>query len=256
MRSPARTCAGRADDEHLVANDNRRGVRVIRLARLDRDQGIHACLDTSGYASLAVFQRLAPLADLMLFDLKADHGRHRELTGLALDPILANLDWALANNVAVHLRCPLVPGLNDDELHLARIADYARRPGVVGCDVMHKCPRSDSLRTGRRLRARRWPPATIEEMHPSSLWRGLLTAPRRLHRRCPGRPPVENWRSGRTARSGAESARRHTPYSRGKPAPNSRGGRRRAAPGVRVETASRCAVCPLPFPRSRCWMKA
>ncbi len=67
---------------------------MIRLARLDRDQGIHACLDTSGYASLAVFQRLAPLADLMLFDLKADHGRHRELTGLALDPILANLDWA------------------------------------------------------------------------------------------------------------------------------------------------------------------
>lgn len=106
------------------------------LLRLARDQGIHTCLDTSGYASLAVFQRLAPLADLLLFDLKADHARHRELTGVALDPILANLDWALANGVAVHLRCPLVPGLNDDEVHLARIADYAGRPGVVSCDVM------------------------------------------------------------------------------------------------------------------------
>jgi pyruvate formate lyase activating enzyme len=106
------------------------------LLTLARAQGIHTCLDTSGYAPAERFQAVAALADLLLFDLKAGRERHRELTGVALDPILANLDWALEHGIPVRLRCPLVPGVNDEDEHLARIRDYARRPGVVGCDLL------------------------------------------------------------------------------------------------------------------------
>jgi pyruvate formate lyase activating enzyme len=103
-----------------------------------RGDGIHTCVETSGFANPAIIDRLAPLVDLWLWDCKAvDDGLHRRLTGVGNAGIIANLDRLLAGGAAVELRCPLIPGLNDGDADLAAMADFIRqRPALRKVWVM------------------------------------------------------------------------------------------------------------------------
>ena len=99
---------------------------------------ISTCLDTSGYASTRRYIALLPFVDLFLFDYKAtDSDKHRTFTGVPNERILANLHKLLAHGAQIILRCPLVPGVNDDEGNLAGIADLSRRyPQFAGVEIM------------------------------------------------------------------------------------------------------------------------
>lgn len=80
-----------------------------------RDRGLHTAVDTSGYAPQELILRAARLADLFLYDLKdMDPGRHREATGVPLEPILANLRALDSAGATIWIRIPLIPGFNDD----------------------------------------------------------------------------------------------------------------------------------------------
>jgi pyruvate formate lyase activating enzyme len=118
-----------------------------------RDAGIHTALETSAAVPTATFLGAARKADLLLVDLKhIDSRRHRELTGMPNEDILANIA-ALAELQAkgrgadgtngagdtgdsdeadgrrpvadAWLRLPLVPGLNDGPADLEAAADFA-----------------------------------------------------------------------------------------------------------------------------------
>jgi pyruvate formate lyase activating enzyme len=54
-----------------------------------------------------------------------DPERHRELTGVPLEPILANLRAIADVGTPVWLRVPVVPGLNDAEDNLRAVARLA-----------------------------------------------------------------------------------------------------------------------------------
>jgi pyruvate formate lyase activating enzyme len=97
-----------------------------------QEEGIHTCVETSGHAPLAVIATLAAHVDLWLWDIKAvDDGLHRRLTGVGVMRIHANLDALLASGAAVELRCPLVPGLNDGDVDLDRLASFIlARPAI------------------------------------------------------------------------------------------------------------------------------
>ncbi|MBI3971124.1 MAG: glycyl-radical enzyme activating protein [Chloroflexi bacterium] len=57
-----------------------------------RTRGIHTAVETTGMAPWRVLSRLAEVTDLFLYDLKQmDDARHRELTGVSNELILANL---------------------------------------------------------------------------------------------------------------------------------------------------------------------
>lgn len=101
-------------------------------------RGLHTCLDTSGFAPLRVVERVAADVDLFLYDYKAtEPDRHRALTGVGRDRIVANLDWLYHHGARIVLRCPLVPGVNDSAAHLAGIAALsARYPRLEGVDVL------------------------------------------------------------------------------------------------------------------------
>jgi glycyl-radical enzyme activating protein len=108
------------------------------LLRAAQARGLHTCLDTSGFAPLRVIEQVAADVDLFLYDYKAtEPERHRALTGVSPDRILANLDWLYHRGARLVLRCPLVPGLNDSAAHLAAIAGVsARYPRLEGVDVL------------------------------------------------------------------------------------------------------------------------
>ncbi len=87
---------------------------TFALLKAAKAEGIHTCLDTSGWASRRAYERMLPFVDAFLYDYKAtDPETHRRLTGVSNDRILDNLDFLYHRNARILLRCPLIPGVND-----------------------------------------------------------------------------------------------------------------------------------------------
>jgi pyruvate formate lyase activating enzyme len=88
-----------------------------------RRRSIHTVVDTSGYAPPSVVRHVAGLTDLFLYDLKSlDPDIHRQTTGQDNGLILDNLRMLAAEGARVMLRIPYMPGVNDDEASLRRLA--------------------------------------------------------------------------------------------------------------------------------------
>ena len=83
-------------------------------------------METSGYASQEVFERVTALCDLVMMDLKiADPAEHKRFTGVDNAPILANAK-RLQKSGRKHLfRVPLIPSITDTEENLRAIAEIA-----------------------------------------------------------------------------------------------------------------------------------
>jgi pyruvate formate lyase activating enzyme len=118
-----------------------------------REAGLHTAVDTCGFAGPAVVDEVAQRTDLFLWDLKVlDGERHLALTGAPLQPILDNLAVAAGSGVAIWLRIPVIPGVNDDEGGMraaARLA--AATPSVRRVSLLPYHPTAD----GKRLRLAR-----------------------------------------------------------------------------------------------------
>jgi glycyl-radical enzyme activating protein len=99
-----------------------------------KSQGLHTAVETSGFGSREALESLLPVVDLFLFDIKAvNPEKHLNLTGMPNDPILDNLEFLMDRNARVELRCPLIPGWNDEDGDLAAIAALGRKyPGLDG----------------------------------------------------------------------------------------------------------------------------
>jgi len=127
---------------------------AAELLRAAKNDGIHTCLDTSGYATRRLLERIIGDVDLVLYDYKATgSAAHRALTGVGSERILENLAWLDGQGTPIWLRCPLVPGVNDAAAHLAAIAAMARRfPCIEAVDVMpyHALGRDKAERLGLR----------------------------------------------------------------------------------------------------------
>lgn len=104
-----------------------------------KEQGIHTCIETCGYAARDRFDEILPLADLFLFDIKGlDDAKHTKHTGVSNRLILENLDFLIERGAGIHLRFPLVPGLNDSDADLRSLAELCRRveERLVGAEIM------------------------------------------------------------------------------------------------------------------------
>jgi len=88
-------------------------------------EGLHTTLDTSGQAPWGAVERVLEHVDFVLFDLKhLDDERHRDQTGVSNRQILANLSRIGESGVAIEVRMPLVPGVNDSEADVVRAARF------------------------------------------------------------------------------------------------------------------------------------
>lgn len=98
---------------------------VRALLKEAKRQGLHTCVQTSGAAPQANIAGVLDLVDLFQFDLKhMDTQRHRSLTGASTERIHENAVFLIEQGAAVQFRMPLVPGLNDDDENLDRIARF------------------------------------------------------------------------------------------------------------------------------------
>jgi pyruvate formate lyase activating enzyme len=114
---------------------------VAALFKLCQDHGIETCIETSGYASTEAIEKVLKYTSLMLYDIKmGDSESHCEWTGVSNEEILLNLDRAIASGVSVTIRVPLIPGINDTDEELKKIARItaAKKLGKVELLPYHR----------------------------------------------------------------------------------------------------------------------
>ena len=111
---------------------------AAEILRLCRAEGIHTCLETSGMGSCEAFASLLPYVDLVYFDWKVpDDPTARQYIGADLGMIQKNLDFCMASGKAVLLRCPIIPGVNDNGTHFAAIGDLLQQyPSLLGAELL------------------------------------------------------------------------------------------------------------------------
>ena len=101
------------------------------LLKAAKEAGLQTAVETSGFAPWERIRELLPLVDLWLWDVKAAPEKHEELTGVPWKTIYGNLLKLAGSGAELMLRCPLVPGINDEDMQLIRIAELAERLGGV-----------------------------------------------------------------------------------------------------------------------------
>lgn len=130
------------------------GDFFLELLRTAREEALHVAVDTCGFCPEDRFAQVLELADLLLFDCKhMNPVRHMELTGQDNILILRNLRAALESGVAVRIRVPLIPGMNDGEENLADMAHFLGEFGRSDLDLIpcHMFGRSKYQALGKRV---------------------------------------------------------------------------------------------------------
>jgi pyruvate formate lyase activating enzyme len=92
-----------------------------------KKSNIHVALDTSGYIPFQDLERISDRVDLFLYDLKImDDEKHKKFTGVSNRIILENLQKFSDRKKAIHVRIPLVSGVNDDNQSIRMFAEHLR----------------------------------------------------------------------------------------------------------------------------------
>jgi pyruvate formate lyase activating enzyme len=96
-----------------------------------RETGIHTAIETTGSAAPERLEKIIPLVDLFLYDIKQlDSEKHRDMTSVSNGLILENLRRVVDSGASVWIRIPVVPGFNDSVEAITPILDHARQLGV------------------------------------------------------------------------------------------------------------------------------
>jgi pyruvate formate lyase activating enzyme len=105
---------------------------ALALLKAAKEKGINTALDTSGYQSWPILEKMIDYTDYVLYDLKhLDRKKHIAFTGVSNDLILENLEKIITrNDVTTFIRIPLLPGVNDSEENLRATGQYVQSLGL------------------------------------------------------------------------------------------------------------------------------
>jgi pyruvate formate lyase activating enzyme len=109
------------------------------VGRLCRADGLHVALDTCGATAWARYERLLPLVDLVLYDLKIlDADRHQAATGADNGTVLDNVRRIAAAGVPLWIRTPVIPGYTADPANIRALATFiaSELPTVQRWDLL------------------------------------------------------------------------------------------------------------------------
>lgn len=90
-----------------------------------QEKKIHTAVDTSGYISWEILNKISSKVDLFLYDLKImDSKKHKKYTGVSNEIILENLEKlsSIHNNIFVCF--PVIPGINDDYQNIKEMGEF------------------------------------------------------------------------------------------------------------------------------------
>lgn len=98
---------------------------VADLFRACRAEGIHTCCESTLHGPWREVEKLLPVTDLFISDLKhMDSDIHKRYCGAGNEVILQNLERLTAAGRELILRIPVIPGVNDDTENIRASADF------------------------------------------------------------------------------------------------------------------------------------
>ena len=96
------------------------------LLKSAKENGLHICMETCGYAKAENYKAIAPFVDIFLFDYKiTNSAQHKKYTGVGNEKIIENLKLLDSLGAKTILRCPIIPTINDTDEHFKGIAQIA-----------------------------------------------------------------------------------------------------------------------------------
>ena len=88
-----------------------------KLLKKLKAEGIHTAVDTCGYVTKEVLDKVIPYTDIFLYDFKAfDEDVHKKCTGKSNKIILENLKYLDECGKKIEIRIPFVPEYNKDQI--------------------------------------------------------------------------------------------------------------------------------------------
>ncbi len=107
------------------------------LIRAAHRRYIPAALETAGAVEWERLWQAAKEADEILMDLKTTDSLQFEKIGrFSLDTVMENMCKLAEAGKNITLRCPIIPNFNDNEGHIQKVAETARRVGVNRIDFL------------------------------------------------------------------------------------------------------------------------
>lgn len=112
---------------------------LIETIKLCKRAGIHTAIEVEGFSDIKTLIEISELSDLILFDIKhLDPEKHRRGTGKSNELILKNFKHLCERlpKGKVIVRIPLIPGFNDDEDTVIKIAKFIPLSKVDKIDLL------------------------------------------------------------------------------------------------------------------------
>lgn len=111
---------------------------LIDVLKGCKGRHLHTAMETCGFVSWDILERVSPYVDLFLYDIKhMNEDKHKALTGVSNRLILSNLERIAAMNQVI-VRMPLIPDINDDEENIKAVATFLSRLGKI--EEVHLLP--------------------------------------------------------------------------------------------------------------------
>ena len=105
---------------------------VLKFLGAAKQMGLHTTVETNGYFGDRLTDQDLDSIDLVMLGIKTwGNARHRQLTGMDIEPTLAFARRLAAQRRKMWVRFVLVPGLTDDPDDLSNIAKFAADLGNV-----------------------------------------------------------------------------------------------------------------------------
>lgn len=102
-----------------------------------KEEGLHTCCETTGFAKPEVFAHIIENIDYVFFDMKHwNEEKHKEGTGVSHQLILQNMKKAVSMEKTVLPRIPVIPGFNDSLEDAKMFSQTLHDIGVSTCQLL------------------------------------------------------------------------------------------------------------------------
>ena len=126
---------------------------TLALVKALKQENIHTCIETCGICDDGVIESLVPFVDQWLYDVKlTDEKLHQSLLGVSLTDIYKGLSILKQLGATITLRCPIIPDINDNPEHFARIRQLASEVKAESIDILpyHRLGTDKYVQLGRK----------------------------------------------------------------------------------------------------------
>ncbi len=98
---------------------------ILECCKKLKKENIHICIDTAGVAT--GYEELVDYVDLFIVDIKSlDEKEYKDITGHNMDLFYKFMKHVSEKEKKMWLRQVIVPSINDDEEHVAKLVDYSK----------------------------------------------------------------------------------------------------------------------------------